>query len=211
MTTPNTADRLLAEYVSECRGGGAADPTRYLAQLHGAERAELELLIDHFLMRQPRRSFDAAAFRGSPAESLVESLDASLRGQAGLWPALLPRLRHDAQLKRSDVVEQLAEALGATEQSEKVAGYYHQMEQGLLPPAGVSDKVLDALARIVNVSGAALRRAGAAITPAGASSPEHAVFARAVPAPEQDRAAEPTSPGTEPARDDVDRLFLGEG
>ena len=211
MTTPNHVDRLLAEYASEYRAGGQADPTRYLAQLHGAERAELELLIDRFLIRQPRRSFDAAAFRGSSAESLVESLDASLRGQAGLWPALLPRLRHEAQLKRSDVVEQLAEALGATQQSEKVAGYYHQMEQGLLAPAGVSDKVLDALARIVNVSATALRRAGEAITPAGASSPAHAVFARAVPAPEQDRAAEPTPPRTDPARDDLDRLFLGDG
>jgi hypothetical protein len=207
---PNDVDRLLAEYVSECRGGGAADPTRYLDQLHGAERAELELLIDRFLLRQPRRSFDAATFRGSPAELLVESLDASLRGQAGFWPALLPRLRHDAQLKRSDVVEQLAEALGATEQSEKVAGYYHRMEQGLLPPAGVSDKVLDALAKIVNVSAAALRRAGGAITPAGASSPADTIFARAVPAPERDRAAEPISPGIEPARDDIDRLFLGD-
>jgi len=208
--TPNNVDRLLAEYASEYRGGGQADPARYLDQLHGADRAELELLIDRFLVRQPRRSFDAAAFVGSQAESLVQSLDASLRGQAGLWPALLPRLRHEAQLKRSDVVEQLAEALGATEQSEKVAGYYHQMEQGLLPPAGVSDKVLDALARIVNVSAAALRRAGGAITPAGASSPAHAVFARAVPASE-DRPAEPRSPVIEPARDDIDRLFLGDG
>jgi hypothetical protein len=209
--TPKNVDRLLAEYVSECRGGGAADPTRYLAQLHGAERAELALLIDRFLVRQPRRSFDATAFPGSAAESLVDSLDASLRGQAGLWPALLPRLRDEAQLKRSDVVEQLAQALGATDQSEKVARYYHEMEQGLLPPAGVSDKVLDALARIVNVSAAALRRAGGAITPAGASTPTHAVFARAVPAPEQDRASEPRSPGIEPARDDIDRLFLGDG
>jgi hypothetical protein len=208
--TPNNVDRLLAEYVSEYRGGGQADPAPYLDQLQGAEREELALLIDRFLIRQPRRSFDAA-FRGSSAESLVESLDASLRGRAGLWPALLPKLRHEAQLKRSEVVEQLAEALGATEQSEKVAGYYHQMEQGLLPPAGVSDKVLDALARIVNVSAAALRRAGGAITPAGASSPAHAVFARAAPASEQDRAAEPRSPGIEPARDDIDRLFLGDG
>ena len=209
--TPNNVDGLLAEYVSECHAGGEADPTRYLAQLHGAERAELAMLIDRFLVHQPRRSFDAAAFRDSPAEALVDSLDASLRGQAGLWPALLPRLRHEAQLKRSDVVEQLAEALGAPAQSEKVAGYYHLMEQGLLPPAGVSDKVLDALAKIVNVSAAALRRAGGAITPAGASSPADTIFARAVPAPERDRAAEPISPGIEPARDDIDRLFLGDG
>jgi hypothetical protein len=204
-------DRLLGAYVSEHRTGGEADPTRYLDQVHGADRAELAALIDGFLARQPRRSFDAAAFRGSVAEALVESLDASLRGQAGLWPALLPRLRSDAQLKRSEVVERLAEALGAPEQLEKVAGYYHLMEQGLLPAAGVSGTVLDALARIVNVSAVALRHAGEAITQAGAGPSGEAVFARAAPAPQAGQAAEPKASAGEPARDDIDRLFLGGG
>jgi len=209
--TPSEMDRLLGEYMSEHRTGGEADPTRYLDQVQGADRAELAALIDGFLARQPRRSFDAAAFRGSSAEPLVESLDASLRGQAGLWPALLPRLRSDAQLKRSVVVERLAEALGAAEQLEKVAGYHHQMEQGLLPPAGVSDRVLDALARILNVSAVALRHAGEAITPAGAGLSGEAVFARAAPAPDADRASEPKASAGETARDDIDRLFLGDG
>jgi len=202
----------IASSLSMCPNAAVASggPTRYLAQLHGAERAELELLIDHFLMRQPRRSFDAAAFRGSPAESLVESLDASLRGQAGLWPALLPRLRHDAQLKRSDVVEQLPRpsalpssrrrSPATTTRWSRATAAGGRQRQG--PRRARKDRQRQRRR---------LRRAGAAITPAGASSPEHAVFARAVPAPEQDRAAEPTSPGTEPARDDVDRLFLGEG
>jgi hypothetical protein len=204
-------DRLLGEYVFEHRGGGDADPRHYLEQLQGADRAELAALIDGFLARQPRRSFDAAVFRGSAAEALVESLDTSLRGQAGLWPALLPRLRDDAQLKRSDVVARLAEALGAPDELEKVAGYYHQMEQGLLPPAGVSDVVLDALARIVNVSAAALRRAGEAIAPTGADRFAESVFARATPAPEAERTAASHAPADEMIRDAIDRLFLGDG
>jgi hypothetical protein len=207
----SNVDQLLSEYVSDYRAGGAADSTHYLGKVEGADRAELAALIDGFLVRQPRRNFDATAFRGSSAEGLVESLDASLRGQAGLWPALLPRLRSDAQLKRSEVVERLAEALGAPEQLEKVASYYHQMEQGLLPPAGVSDRVLDALARIVNVSAVALRHAGEAITQAGAGPSGEAVFARAAPAPEADRASEPKASAGEPVRDDIDRLFLGNG
>jgi hypothetical protein len=188
-----------------------ADPTRYLDQVQGTDRSELAALIDGFLARQPRRRFDAAAFRGSPAEALVGSLDASLRGRAGLWPALLPRLRSDAQLRRSEVVERLAVALGAPDQLEKVAAYYHQMEQGLLSPAGVSDRVLDALARIVNVSATALRRAGEAITRAGTGSPGEAVFARAAPAPQARAAAAPMAPAVEPERDEIDRLFLGDG
>ena len=39
----------------------------------------------------------------------------------------------------------LAERLGVTSREAKVERYYHEMEQGLLPPAGVSDRVLDAL------------------------------------------------------------------
>lgn len=202
-------DRLFAEYVSEHRGDGTADPGGYLGQLRGADRAELAALIDGFLARAPRRSFDATAYRGSPAEALVESLDSSLRGQAGLWPALLPRLRSDAQLKRSDVVERLAGALGAPEQREKVGHYYHQMEQGLLAPKGVSDRVLDALARIVSVSASAIRRAGEAIAPAAPAAPFEAVFARAATALDSPVAPSSPAPAGEEPWDEIDRLFLG--
>jgi len=203
-------DRLFGEYVSEHRAGGEADPTRYLNQLQGADSAELAALIDGFLTRAPRRPYDAVAFRGSAAEALVNALDASLRGQAGLWPAILPRLRADAQLRRSEVVERLAAALDAPDQVEKVAGYYHQMEQGLLPPAGVNDRVLEALAHIVNVSAAALRHAGEAVAQAGAGPAAEAVFARAAPSPQARPAAPLTAPADEPARDEIDRLFLGD-
>ena len=202
-------DRLLAEYVAEHRGGGAADSAAYLNQLHGADRAELAALIDGYLARAPRRTFDADAYRGSTAETMVEALDTSLRGQAGLWPALLPRLRSDAQIKRSDLVERLASALGAPDQSEKVGHYYHQMEQGLLAPHGVSDRVLSALARIVNVSAAAIRRAGEAVAPATPGAGTQAVFARANAASELPQAVAAAAAPGEQAWDEVDRLFLG--
>ena len=49
---------------------------------------------------------------------------------------MLPRLRDRAGLKRSTLVERLAAALGVSDRQDKVAGYYHEMEQGLLPAAG---------------------------------------------------------------------------
>src|SRR5918993_313740 len=88
---------------------------------------------------------DPGAFRGSPAAEVAEGVQRSLAGSAGLWPALLPRLRAQARLRRSDLVAELAARLGAQSRQEKVASYYHEMEQGLLPASGVSDTVLEAL------------------------------------------------------------------
>ena len=94
----------------------------------GAERAELAALIDAYLARAPRQAFDQAAFRGSSAERTVDELERAIAGQAGLWPALLPRLRDRAGLKRSHLVERLAAALG-------VQGPRGQGRR-LLPPDG---------------------------------------------------------------------------
>ena len=63
-------------------------------------------------------------------------------------------------MRRAELVSRLAAELGAGDREAKVAGYYHAMEQGTLPAAGVSDRVLEALGRIVGESAAALRAAG---------------------------------------------------
>ena len=95
--------------------GGRTRPTRrpFLTQVSGRERAELAALIDAFLERAPRRAFDPEALRSSPAAAVAESVHRSLAGSSGMWPSLLPQLRHRAQLKRADLVAQLAERLGA--------------------------------------------------------------------------------------------------
>ena len=105
-------DRLLADYIAEHRAGGEADPRAYLSRASPAERRELAALIDAYLARAPRQPFDQASFRGSSAERTVDELERAIAGQAGLWPALLPRLRDRAGLKRSELVERLAAALG---------------------------------------------------------------------------------------------------
>ena len=202
-------DRLFREYVAEHQAGRTADPRNYLSRVSAAERAELAALIDTYLARAPREAFDPAAFRGSSAERTVHELERAIAGQAGLWPALLPRLRGRAGLKRSLVVERLAAALGVQEREDKVAGYYHQMEQGLLPAAGVSDRVLEALGRIVGETAQALREAGSSLRPPseGPSALPAAAFAR--------RAyAEAAPPAQAPAAevdewDEVDELFRG--
>lgn len=211
----STTDRLLADYVSEHRAGGEADPRAYLAKAPPEDRFELAALIDSYLLRAPRQAFDPETFRGSPAERTVDELERVLGGSAGLWPALLPRLRARAGLKRSELVQRLATSLGLPDRSDKVERYYHQMEQGLLPANGVSERVLEALARIVGETAQALREAGRSMGGSGGAG------ARSTPAAppafarrtrlEADAAGAvaASEPVGEDDWDEVDALFRG--
>jgi hypothetical protein len=206
-------EHLLAEYIAEHRAGGEADPGAYLARAPDRQRTELAMLIDAYLTRAPRQTFDEERYRGSSAERTVDELERALRGRSGLWPALLPQLRDRAGLRRSELVERLAVALGVGNQASKVAGYYHQMEQGLLPAQGVSERVLEALGQIIGESAQALRESGRSLaSAAGGPPPASTSFARrayaegtaAAPAP-----SPPTTPGEAAESDEVDELFRG--
>jgi hypothetical protein len=195
-------ERLLSEYKEAYRGG-EADPRPFLARASGVERELLAGLIDAFLSRADRRPPQA---RGAAPSAVVEEVERPLAGAAGLWPALLPRLRARARLRRAEVVSELAARLGAQAQQDKVGLYYHQMEQGLLPEAGVSDTVLEALGKIVGYTAEALRRAGRLPAPGPARPDEGAVFARTT----YGQPAEPREGEQRPdGWDEVDRLFRG--
>jgi len=207
------ADRLLQDFAARWRAGERPDLDAFAAGLDGLDRAEFLARAEAFVARAPRRRWDPDAFRGSAAESVVEQLEPSLGGVAGLWPSVLPDLRHRARITRRALVDQLAEQLGVGAQREKVAAYYHQMEQGTLAAAGVSQRVLDVLGGLLSVSGERLRQAGEAIAPAGAGEGTDPVFARrAMEAPPPAAAAAPPPAFDEAPRsperlDEVDRLF----
>jgi hypothetical protein len=208
-------DRLLREYIAEHKSGGEADPVAYLEKVEAGDRRKLAVLIEGYLERSPGRAWDPEAYKGSGAERLVEGLEGSLTGEAGLWPSLLPRLRNRARIKRADLVDQLAKKLGLESKREKVGSYYHQMEQGQLPSEGVADRVLIALGDLVGETAEALRAAGEAWGGTARGQPTQGVFARTAqqnvmydaPAPGR------LSPGTpEPEEwDEVDELFRGSG
>jgi hypothetical protein len=201
--------QLLSEYKQASREGGDADPRPYLARVSGSDRELLAGLIDAYLEQAPRRDFDAERFQGSPAATIAEEVQRSLAGESGIWPALLPQLRRRSELKRSELVHQLAARLGAQAQEQKVGEYYHRMEQGLLPAAGVSDTVLDALGKIVGWTSAALRTAGTLPTPGPPRSDAGAVFARTHRGGAPERMPDPTSAPAADEWDEVDRLFRG--
>jgi hypothetical protein len=204
--------RLLAEYVAEHQAGGEADPLFFLDRLDSEEeRVLLAGEIDRYLVAAPRRAFDAGRFAGSTAAQTVDALERALAGQAGLWPAVLPRLRARAGIKRAVLVERLANALGVADRTEKVAAYYHAMEQGLLDSRGVSDKVLSALAAIVGETAQSLRDSGRSLLPPTArATPTPAVFARRAAWPGGVGNAE--IPGSRDAGvwDEIDELFRGQ-
>ena len=207
-------DRLLSEYIAAHEAGGAApDPQAFLERAAPDERRLLARRIDEHLAAAPRRSWDPAAFEATLQTPLMREIATSVRGASGLWPALLPRLRNAAELRRQEVVARLAGELGAADREAKVRAYYHQMEQGLLDQEGVSDTVLEKLADILGSSLQTLRVAGRAL--GDAVSPDApvagAVFARTARADEAFPTA-PASPGVEAAEDawdEVDELFTG--
>jgi hypothetical protein len=208
---PDVAD-LLQRFIADFEVDGATRPQAFLAQVEGTDRRELEALIDAYLDRAPRAGFDAAAYAQSPARQLVDDLAESLEGVSGTWPVLLPRLRHAAQLKRAELVTRLAATLGVGDREEKVGGYYHAMEQGLLDPSGVSDRVLDALASLTSTTRDALRAAARGFTPPPEPSGLRHAFARtATPDPTlADKAvAAAAAPPADDAWDEVDELFRG--
>jgi hypothetical protein len=200
-------EELLSQY-KEAHRAGLGDPRPFLERAPAEDRALLAALIEGYLENAPRRQFDGNEFLDSPAAPVAEGVQRSLAGAGGLWPALLPRLRAQARLKRADLVRELAARLGAESKQDKVAGYYHQMEQGLLPADGVSDTVLDSLGKIVGVAGESLRKAGSLPAPGPLRMDEAAVFTRmteaSLPAAGSTRVEEPAQEW-----DEVDRLFRG--
>jgi hypothetical protein len=204
-------ERLRQRFIAEFEAGANPDPRDYLAQLEGADQRELEVLLDAYLAQAPRRAFEPAAFAASPARALVDDLEQSLAGRAGSWPVVLPRLRNAARLRRGELVRRLADSLGVAGREAKVERYYHEMEQGLLVPAGVSDRVLDALATLLDTSRDRLREAGASHA-FGDSVPGGALFARRAEYGEPELAAMASAPASQAKpeeRDEVDELFLG--
>jgi hypothetical protein len=202
-------DELLREY-KEAHGAGSGDPRPFLSRAQAADRAVLAALIEGYLENAPRREFDREEFLESPAAPVAEGVQRSLAGAGGLWPALLPRLRAQARVKRADLVRELAARLGAESQQDKVAGYYHEMEQGLLPAEGVSDTVLEALGKIVGVAAESLRKAGSLPAPGPPRMDEAAVFTRMARAAPDTAAAPPVAgQAADEEWDEVDRLFRG--
>lgn len=203
-------DRLLRAYVEHFEEAGFADPREYLSKVKGRERRELEALIEGYLEHAPAQHWDARAFEGSLAERAVSRVADQWSAAGAEPPPDLAELRNKRRLPRGELISRLADALGVAPQREKVALYYHRMENGLLPAGGISTRVFEALADLLETSTHSIR--AAVLTSTGPD--EAATYARlATPQQltvESADAVEPTRSAEAEAADwdEVDRLFL---
>src|SRR4051794_16879675 len=109
-------EQVLREYIREHRAGGEADPRVFLARVEDpSDRLELESLIDAYLERQPRARVALPAAAYPAAEAVVDRIQDALDAPPQTWRMLLPALRMRARLKRTELVQRLAQALGVTE------------------------------------------------------------------------------------------------
>lgn len=211
-------DRLIEEFAADWEAGRRADVGSFLERVDPGRRQELAAALDRYLMSAPTRRWDPEAFEGSLAQRAVERVYESIEGVSGAWPEVLPRLRNRARIKRAALVERLAGALGFTDapRVEKVARYYNRMEHGLLPASGVSGRVIEALAAILDTDPEALRNAG--MRRGEGTGPAQPAFARtaypnaefiAEGADAGEPGAEAVPAEAEAARDEIDELFLG--
>lgn len=215
-------DETYEQYVRDFESGSAPSPLPYLERVDEDSRQELADAIDRYLMTAPRREWDAAAYEASQAGRIADRLWRSMDGASGEWPILLPRLRERSRLTRSKVCERLASWLEAPAGDPRVASYYHEMEQGLLPWRGVSSRVIEGLSSIFEVPveeiETAARRGGdlpppetteAAMARVGAPDPRYSSDLDLTGADELAGMASPPIEKPPADWDEIDRAFLG--
>lgn len=208
MSTPS--ETILSEFMDAWAGGARPDVDAYLDRAPEVEREDLAREIHAYLLVAPEPRLGERQRAEIDAEGLTRAIVA-MPDEAGLWPTLLPSLRKRARLRRDELVAQLAEALGVGSARTKVARYYHGMEAGTLEPAGVSARVLTALAPLLGVGVTELEEAGS--FEGFRATGSQVAFGRAVEASEAPLLAAPAAAAAGAAAeepwDDVDELFRG--
>jgi transcriptional regulator with XRE-family HTH domain len=154
-------DRLLSDFIDAWNAGRRPRVQDYLARAPDDARNELAEQLTTFLEYAPTPAYDEATMAELMADPAVVAAAEAFESEAGLWPALLPRLREQARLTLGDVAGRLADALGLVGREAKTEAYLSRMEAGTLDPGGVSRRVLEALGRILRVDPGDLDRAGA--------------------------------------------------
>jgi hypothetical protein len=178
---------LFDEYAVRRARGERPDVRDYLARA-GEGADELRELIDRLAVAAPPLE---------PSEDEAAAVQAWLAGE----PPLL-ELRTRRGIKRAQIVDALVERLRLEPgKREKVAGYVHRAETGLLDPGGVDPRVWEVWgevvrARVADVLGLRPRRVEAA--QAMYRVTDRAAFA-----------LKPAESEAEIERDDIDDLFLG--
>jgi hypothetical protein len=210
------SDQVLSQFIDAWNAGRRPRVLEYLRRVpEGAARDELAGQIGAWLEVAPAPDLDPAVRARVRAEPAVERALQAARAEAGLWPALIPRLRARAGLSVGQVAARIVERfrLGAGDQ-ERAEAYLERLERGELAPARVSRRLLDALGDLLGASGRTLAEAGAlgaGLRPAPGGG---ALFRAGADAGDQvaedlDVLGAAAMTPAPPPMDELDRLFLG--
>lgn len=155
-----TTDQLFDDFVTAWTAGERPDVDAFLARADAPARSELAQRIGLWLEFAPTPRYDDPTWDAVRAQPEVAGAVDALTHPAGLWPSLLPRLRRRASLGLDELAARITGPLGISGREAKTAAYLRELEAGGLRPAGVSRRVLDALADALRVSAEELARAG---------------------------------------------------
>ena len=203
-------DRVFSEFVDDWNAGRRPQVDDWLARVAAGEREELGSLLMEWLAVAPTPEYDEAVLAQLRADPAVAAVVAGAAGEAGAWPALLPRLRARAGLAVRELAGRVTAAFGLAGEEARAAAYLERMERGELDATRVSRRLLDALGEALGVSGSALAEAGDLGLRA-----EPAIRFRAAPAAaapmlaEFDALSRAAMAKAPPPMDELDRLFLG--
>ena len=158
---PPDPDRILSDFIDAWNAGRRPDADDYVGWADEPDRAPLASDIVAFLAFAPTPEYDDAALAAIRAEPAVVAGAAATRAPGGLWPSLLPQLRGRASLSTGRLAAALVGALGLSPGSEaKTRDYLERLEAGELAPRGLSGRLLDGLARLLEVPRTVLDGAG---------------------------------------------------
>lgn len=209
--TDSVVRKHFERYVEGFRRG-QGDPGPIMEGLDEQSRFRLRRMIDEYLETGPVPDPDLYSPDDPEVHEIVAAIMPSLDGRSGGLSLLLARRRGQLGLNQADVVDSLVEDFKASPaEAEKIDAYYHDLEWGSLPAAGLTDRLLDSLAKALETTRGRLREAGRALGPgrAGSTGP---VFARNADQVEEMASLGQASPGVAPARsasppDRIDELF----
>lgn len=141
MTTP--PEQVLAEFIDAWNAGQRPDVAEHLGRVPERQREELARQIDAWLTLGPSPDYDEATLAAIRAEPAV---------QRALAAARLAQAREDASLSAEQLAQALVEETGlAPEQREKAGRMLAALEAGRLSLAGLSQRLVDALGRILRL------------------------------------------------------------
>ncbi len=188
-----TVDETITEFRRAYVAGTRPDAAAFIQRVPEADRDAVRRGIRLVLLEEPPPN---------PTPETLMMVQAMLRGEQ---PLIV--LRTSKGLTRDLVVHRLRELLGLRPEREpKVAEYYHQIETGQLPLAGIRDTVFDALATAFGVARSSLMLKG----PSGAErGTEFTAFARGADPAALLELRLPLLHGPGDEIDEVDDLFTG--